>query len=195
MCRSSSSSRKAPASRAARSGSPARTASKIPSCEICPDSRGEMFTVAATLARTTSGTLSLSADKTGLLASASLDRNDPDVQALIPKMARGDLNEMSFGFRVIEDIWENDMTQRTLRQLDLNGGDVSVVTYPANPNGSTEAIAGVCDASGLVFGLMPHPERHVRAGQHPAWTTLTPANPDSPGPGLAVFRNAVAHIR
>jgi hypothetical protein len=41
---------------------------------------------------------------------------------------------MSFGFRVNEDIWEDDMTKRTLRALDLNGGDVSVVTYPANPN-------------------------------------------------------------
>lgn len=88
------------------------------------------------LARTTSGTLTLSTDKTGLVAEARLDRNDPDVQALAPKMARGDLNEMSFGFRVLEDIWENDMTKRTLRQLDLNGGDVSVVTYPANPNTS-----------------------------------------------------------
>jgi len=88
------------------------------------------------LARTTSGTLTLSADKKGLLASANLDRNDPDVQAILPKMQRRDLNEMSFGFRVIEDIWQNDMSERTLRQLDLNGGDVSVVTYPANPNTS-----------------------------------------------------------
>lgn len=94
------------------------------------------------LARTTSGTLNLSADKKGLLASATLDRNDPDVQAIVPKMARGDLNEMSFGFRVIEDIWQNDMSERTLRQLDLNGGDVSVVTYPANPNTSVALRAG-----------------------------------------------------
>jgi HK97 family phage prohead protease len=94
------------------------------------------------LARTTSGTLSLSTDKRGLIASATLDRNDPDVQALVPKMQRGDLNEMSFGFRVLEDVWENDMTKRTLRSLDLNGGDVSVVTYPANPNTSVALRAG-----------------------------------------------------
>lgn len=94
------------------------------------------------LARTTSGTLTLSADKTGLMASAALDRNDPDVQALVPKMQRGDLNQMSFGFRVLEDTWENNMTERTLRQLDLNGGDVSVVTYPANPNTSVSLRAG-----------------------------------------------------
>jgi len=94
------------------------------------------------LARTTSGTLTLSTDKKGLLAEANLDRADPDVQALVPKMQRGDLNEMSFGFRVLEDIWENDMTKRTLRSLDLNGGDVSVVTYPANPNTSVSVRAG-----------------------------------------------------
>lgn len=94
------------------------------------------------LARTTSGTLTLSSDSKGLLASAQLDRSDPDVQSILPKMQRGDLNEMSFGFRVVEDVWENDMTKRTLRQLDLNGGDVSVVTYPANPNTSVSLRAG-----------------------------------------------------
>jgi hypothetical protein len=52
----------------------------------------------------------------------------------LPKIERGDLNQMSFGFRTIEDSWNNDMTRRTLKSLDLNGGDVSVVTYPANPN-------------------------------------------------------------
>jgi HK97 family phage prohead protease len=88
------------------------------------------------LARTTSGTLTLDTDSKGLRVSAALDPTDPDVAALAPKMRRGDLNQMSFGFRTIEDIWENDMSKRTLRQLDLNNGDVSVVTYPANPNAS-----------------------------------------------------------
>ncbi len=85
------------------------------------------------LARTTSGTLTLDTDARGLMVSAELDPTDPDVAALAPKMRRGDLNQMSFAFRVNEDTWENDMTKRTLRALDLNDGDVSVVTYPANP--------------------------------------------------------------
>lgn len=95
------------------------------------------------LARTASGTLTLSADSTGLLASASLDRSDPDVASLAPKMARGDVNAMSFGFRIVPnakgepgDAWSPDMSSRTLRTIDLDGGDVSVVTYPANPNTS-----------------------------------------------------------
>lgn len=93
------------------------------------------------LARTTSGTLRLEKDKVGLRMSAVLDGDDPDVQALIPKMKRGDLNQMSFGFRTTEDEWSKDLTRRTLRALDLNNGDVSVVTYPANPNTSA-AIRG-----------------------------------------------------
>lgn len=86
------------------------------------------------LARTSSGTLTLDTDSKGLLATARLDPTDPDVAALAPKMRRGDLNQMSFAFRTVSDIWENDMSKRTLRELDLANGDVSVVTYPANPN-------------------------------------------------------------
>lgn len=88
------------------------------------------------LARTTSKTLSLDTDSKGLRVSASLDPSDPDVAAMVPKMKRGDLNQMSFAFRVDSDLWEDDFTKRTLRELDLNNGDVSVVTYPANPNAS-----------------------------------------------------------
>jgi len=65
--------------------------------------------------------------------------------------------------------------------------------FPDNPNGSTDDIAGVCDPSGLVFGLMPHPERHVDPTQHPAWTAR--AGLPAEGDGLAVFRNAVEHVR
>lgn len=42
--------------------------------------------------------------------------------------------------------------------------------YPVNPNGSEDDIAGLRDATGRIFGLMPHPERHVHPTQHPAWT-------------------------
>lgn len=86
------------------------------------------------LARTTSRTLTLDTDSKGLRVQASLDPSDPDVAGMVPKMKRGDLNQMSFAFRVDSDLWEDDFTKRTLRELDLNNGDVSVVTYPANPN-------------------------------------------------------------
>lgn len=60
--------------------------------------------------------------------------------------------------------------------------------YPINPNGSAADVAGLCDASGRVLGLMPHPERHVLPTQHPRWTRLGLA---AEGEGLALFRNAV----
>jgi HK97 family phage prohead protease len=88
------------------------------------------------LARTTSGTLTLDTDSQGLRPTASLDLANPKVQELASTLRRGDANQMSFAFRANEDEWNKDMSQRTLRELDLNDGDVSVVTYPANPNAS-----------------------------------------------------------
>ena len=60
--------------------------------------------------------------------------------------------------------------------------------YPYNPNGSAGNIAGICDASGRVFALMPHPERHIRGTQHPQWTRL---GAREYGDGFPVFLNAV----
>lgn len=85
------------------------------------------------LARTVSGTLKLTQDSTGLLAEAALDPNDPDVQRLAPKMARGDIDEMSFAFYTIRQEWSPDYEERALVELSINKGDVSVVNYGANP--------------------------------------------------------------
>ena len=65
-------------------------------------------------------------------------------------------------------------------------------TYPWNPNGSVDDIAAVCDPSGRIFGLMPHPEAYVHRTQHPRWT-----REDLPeeGMGTTIFRNAVAYAR
>ncbi len=69
---------------------------------------------------------------------------------------------------------------------------VAMVYSGQNPNGSVDDIAGVCDSTGLVFGLMPHPERHIDPTQHYAWTSR-PKLP-AEGDGLRIFRNAVAHV-
>ena len=66
-------------------------------------------------------------------------------------------------------------------------GDTEV-GYPHNPNGSVANIAGICDASGRIFALMPHPERHIRGTQHPQWTRL---GVKEFGDGFPIFRNAV----
>jgi HK97 family phage prohead protease len=88
------------------------------------------------LARTKSGTLHLSVDDTGLRVDADLDRRDPDVQRLQTKMERGDIDEMSFAFRVKRQSWSADETERRLEEVSLHKGDVSVVNFGANPHTS-----------------------------------------------------------
>lgn len=61
-----------------------------------------------------------------------------------------------------------------------------------NPNGSIANIAGLCDPTGRVLGLMPHPERHIHATQHPHWTRRGLSSEE--GAGLQVFRNAVEYF-
>lgn len=85
------------------------------------------------LARTKSGTMKLSDDNTGLYVEATLDPNDPDVAALVPKVQRGDLDEMSFAFRTIRQEWDNEYANRRLLEVSINRGDVSIVNYGANP--------------------------------------------------------------
>ncbi len=64
--------------------------------------------------------------------------------------------------------------------------------YPLNPNGAYDAIAGICDETGRLFGLMPHPEAYTHRTNHPRWTREV--LPEA-GMGLAVFKNAVDFIR
>lgn len=64
--------------------------------------------------------------------------------------------------------------------------------YPFNPNGSIENIAGVCDPTGRILGLMPHPERHVEPTQHPRWTC---EGLKDEGDGISIFRNAVNFVK
>lgn len=64
--------------------------------------------------------------------------------------------------------------------------------YPCNPNGSEDNIAGICDETGRILGLMPHPERHVEVSQHPRWA---PAPDKKEGDGLQIFRNGVEYVK
>jgi len=90
------------------------------------------------LARTKNGTLRLKEDEAGLYMDADL----PDTQAardLYTLVERGDVDQMSFAFRVIRQKWNEGRTERTLTELSLADGDVSVVTYPAYPTTTVEA--------------------------------------------------------
>ncbi|HTY24491.1 MAG TPA: phosphoribosylformylglycinamidine synthase subunit PurQ [Desulfomonilaceae bacterium] len=77
-------------------------------------------------------------------------------------------------------------------RYSLPDRDEPTMEYPFNPNGAEQAIAGVCDITGRVFGLMPHPECFQHRTNHPRWT-----REDLPeeGAGLAVFKNAAAYLR
>lgn len=138
-----------------------RTLSEKPDLQLLINHGG------APLARTKSGTLTLSIDDVGLRVEARLEKTDPDVQALVPKMMRGDLDEMSFAFRVLQQEWSaapgyddpedknfDPMSYRLITELSLQRGDVSVVNYGANPHTSAQ-LATVGQAVGLLAEADP----------------------------------------
>jgi len=94
------------------------------------------------LARTKSGSLTLSEDSTGLHVEARLDPARPDVQILRSAIESGDLDEWSFAFRVNPggDKWSEDYTKRRISDLSLQHGDVSVVNF-----GASSHTAGLID--------------------------------------------------
>jgi phosphoribosylformylglycinamidine synthase len=79
-----------------------------------------------------------------------------------------------------------DNRQIAFRYVRSDGSPA--VGHPDNPNGSVEAIAGICDPTGRVLGLMPHPERNITPWNHPHWTRRAP-RPE--GEGLSFYRRLV----
>ncbi len=75
------------------------------------------------------------------------------------------------------------------KYVDKNGREGS---FPVNPNGSVDSIAGLTDTTGRVLGLMPHPERHVRRTQHPHWSRL---KDKKDADGMTIFISAVKYIQ
>ena len=64
--------------------------------------------------------------------------------------------------------------------------------WPWNPNGSPDAVAGICDPTGRLFGLMPHPDAYLYPFHHPLWTrTKHDGTRAEEGAGLTIFRNGV----
>ena len=93
-----------------------------------------------------------------------------------------------------------DTGQAAVRYATADGGPAEG-RFPDNPNGSLHDIAGICDPTGRVFGLMPHPEAYNHFTNHPDWTRLIETakrNGPSPEadlpPGIRIFRNAVTHL-
>jgi len=87
-------------------------------------------------------------------------------------------------------------------QYATPGGEPAGGRFPDNPNGSLLDVAGICDATGRVLGLMPHPEAHLSSYQHPGWTFAQERRrrrgepcQEQEGPGLILFRNAVHYLQ
>ncbi len=74
------------------------------------------------------------------------------------------------------------------RYVDTDGNPAG---YPHNPNGSVDNIAAICDDTGRIFGMMPHPEAFMHRTNHPAWTR---EELPEEGAGMAIFRNAVEYV-
>jgi len=110
--------------------------------------------------------------------------------------------------KVLDELTANG--QIVVRYCDPLNPGLSVhesVPFPLNPNGSVANIAGICDSSGRVFGLMPHPERFTHPANHPRWSRriagAPPAGNSAVGvgesggwtDGLPFFRNAVEYVK
>lgn len=96
--------------------------------------------------------------------------------------------------KFVVDSEENIAAMREGGHLALWYADESgeaTMRYPDNPNGSFEAVAAVCDETGRIFGIMPHPEAFVYRLQHPRWTR---GFAGEEGDGLKIFRNACKYI-
>ena len=90
------------------------------------------------LARTKNGTLKLTEDERGLYMDAEI-ADTSEGRDLYKLVERGDVDQMSFAFRVIRQKWSEDRSRRVLTEVSLADGDVSVVTYPAYPTTTVEA--------------------------------------------------------
>lgn len=82
-----------------------------------------------------------------------------------------------------------DNRQVAFRYCDDKG--IPTKEYPFNPNASIKAIAGICDKTGLIMGMMPHPERYVEKTQYPNWRREKDMAPQ----GLPIFLNAIEYVK
>ena len=87
--------------------------------------------------------------------------------------------------KVLLDILNNNLYP--VQYVDKNG---RLTGYPSNPNGSVQNIAGICNSTGRIFGIMPHPEAYNHYTNHPWWTV----HKHKDSTGLQIFKNAVNYL-
>jgi phosphoribosylformylglycinamidine synthase len=109
---------------------------------------------------------------------------DPGEMIYLP-IAHGEGKFIPQNNSVLEELQKND--QIVFRYVDAQG---NFGGFPINPNGSTDHIAGICDKSGHILGLMPHPERHIQTTQGPHWTR----SDKTESGGMKLFAKAVNYF-
>jgi len=115
----------------------------------------------------------------------------PPLHTLALPVAHGEGRFVTRDGSILQALQAND--QVVLRYVDTYGEPTQ--EFPANPNGSTDAIAGICDITGRVLGLMPHPERISDALNHPLFTRSAGRADAAPPDGRIIFETAVAYVR
>jgi phosphoribosylformylglycinamidine synthase len=110
------------------------------------------------------------------------------IETMYVPVAHGEGRFVAASPEILGELEQNG--QIALRYCGADGN--ANADYPSNPNGSMANIAGICNTTGTVFGLMPHPENHIFPYNHPQWTRLK----DRPteGDGAKIFRNAVEYV-
>ena len=111
------------------------------------------------------------------------------VESLYLPVRHGEGKFITGSAEILERLHRED---RIALQYSHEDCRVPAMDYPANPNGAQDAIAGICNDTGRIFGLMPHPEAYLHRINHPRWTRE--ALPDE-GMGLALFKNAAKFLR
>jgi HK97 family phage prohead protease len=101
------------------------------------------------LARTTNGTLTLREDQSGLYFEAQMDAEDSDAAKIARKIEAGLMDQCSFAFRVTRQTWDSDYENRSIDEVSLDRGDVSVVNYGANPHTSVSLRSFFADLADL----------------------------------------------
>ncbi len=112
-----------------------------------------------------------------------------DIQHMYLPMAHAEGKFVAANPGILNQLREDGRLAVRYSDGEKGGVQDDVLPFPVNPNGADANVAGVCDPSGRVFGLMPHPERHIDPTQHPFWTRRK-EQPEY-GDGFAMFRNAV----
>jgi len=110
------------------------------------------------------------------------------LDSLYLPVRHGEGKFVAAGSEILQTLEQQHLTVVKYADVDL----LPTMQYPDNPNGSINAIAGICDPSGRLFGLMPHPEAYVHYTHHPRWTR---EELPKEGMGLWLYQNAVRFIR